>query len=193
MLTMQCRISTQILSHHVDDFTLVSAFFLFAIGCINMLLGLIFRESAKAKRSITSWRAENKGILPTNSDSRPVFVKATPSYVSNMFTGGNEQAQDHTPEYDTWKSTEKVSYGSEKAGYGFGRQGEKAAGLRGFILQRPEESLPRYATPVPPTSVKRSPSSVSSTSSFASPYRESIQSEHSVQHERSVSPGPKPF
>ncbi|KAJ3494450.1 hypothetical protein NLJ89_g10807 [Agrocybe chaxingu] len=80
----QCLISTQILSHHVDDFALVSAFFLFALGCLNMLLGLIFRESAKAKRSITSWRAEAKGILPTSQDNRPVFVNASP-YVSNVF------------------------------------------------------------------------------------------------------------
>ncbi|TFK36350.1 hypothetical protein BDQ12DRAFT_573174, partial [Crucibulum laeve] len=135
----QCLISTQILSHHVDDFTLVSAFFLFAIGCLNMFLGLLFREKAKAKRSIRSWRAEAKGILPTHADNRPVFVNATPSYVSSVFTE-SKAPQHETSEYGTWRST-------EKAGYGFGRQGEKAAGLRGFILQKPEESLPRYVTP----------------------------------------------
>ncbi len=63
----------------------------------------------------------------------------------------------------SWRSTEKV-------GYGFGRQGEKAAGLRGFILQKPEESLPRYAASPAPTkaSLSRSASSVSSSSSFYS-------------------------
>ncbi|KAF8969546.1 hypothetical protein BDZ97DRAFT_1754398 [Flammula alnicola] len=159
----QCLISTQILSHHVGDFTLVSAFFLFALGCLNMLLGLIFRESAKAKRSITSWRAEAKGILPTSADNRPVFVNATPMFVSNAFS--QEKAGAH-PQYivrqdstdaGTWKST-------DKAGFGFGRQGEKAAGLRGFILQKPEESLPR---------VSRSASSASASSSFYSPERTS--------------------
>ncbi|KIK06148.1 hypothetical protein K443DRAFT_674707 [Laccaria amethystina LaAM-08-1] len=170
----QCLISTQILSHHVDDFTLVSAFFLFAIGCLNMLLGLVFRESAKQKRSIRSWRAEAKGILPTGSDKRPVFVNATPSSISSMFS--NEKApQDSGLDYSTsWRST-------DKQGYGFGRQGEKAAGLRGFILQKPEESLPRYMTPTPPlqkqASLARSASSVSSTSSFSSPYRESRQTQ----------------
>jgi hypothetical protein len=158
------RISTQILSHHVDDFTLVSAFFLFALGCLNMLLGLIFRESAKAKRSITSWRAEAKGILPTSADKRPVFVNATP-IVSSMFS--QEKGQQVYVSHET--VTDAHSFKStEKAGYGFGRQGEKVAGLRGFILQKPEESLPRYASPTPPraATLSRSPSSVSSSSSF---------------------------
>ncbi|KAF8350420.1 hypothetical protein F5887DRAFT_856562, partial [Amanita rubescens] len=56
----------QILSHHVDDYTLVSAFFLFSMECLNMLLGLVFRKSAKDMRSILSWRAE---FLPKTTDS----------------------------------------------------------------------------------------------------------------------------
>ncbi|KAF8077637.1 hypothetical protein FPV67DRAFT_1403412 [Lyophyllum atratum] len=171
----QCLISTQILSHHVDDFTLVAAFFLFAIGCINMLLGLIFRESAKERRSITSWRADAKPTLPTHSDARPGFLNASPPFVSRQFTGEKELDRPDTAEFNTWRST-------EKAGYGFGRQGEKAAGLRGFILQKPEESLPRYVTPPPQhrhdehqVSLSRTASVASSSSSFASPYRESTQ------------------
>lgn len=171
----QCLISTQILSHHVDDFTLVSAFFLFAIGCLNMLLGLIFRESAKHKRSIRGWRAEAKGILPTASDKRPVFVNATPSSISSMFSNNEKAPQDAGLDYSTsWRST-------HKQGYGFGRQGEKAAGLRDLILQKPEESLPRYMTPTPlpqkQANLSRSATSVSSTSSFSSPYRESRQTQ----------------
>lgn len=164
IISTKVRISTQILSHHVDDFTLVSAFFLFALGCLNMLLGLIFRESAKPKRSITSWRAEAKGILPTTADQRPVFVNATP-IVSTMFS--QEKGQQVHVSHET--VTDAHSYKStEKAGYGFGRQGEKVAGLRGFILQKPEESLPRYASPPPPraATLSRSPSSASSSSSF---------------------------
>ncbi|KAH9484408.1 hypothetical protein JR316_0003889 [Psilocybe cubensis] len=184
----QALISTQILSHHVDDFTLVSAFFLFAIACINMLLGLIFREKAKSKRSITSWRAESKGVLPTSVDNRPVFVSASPYVVSRSFSQ-NEKAP--TNVYTTFPypqgqpqpnvvmvhqetTTDAASYKSaEKVGYGFGRQGEKAAGLRGFILQKPEESLPRYVTPSLPSqaSLSRSASTVSGSSSFYVPER----------------------
>jgi hypothetical protein len=51
------RISIQILSHYAEHFTLVSTSFFFALGCVNMLLGLIFGESIKAKRSISAWRA----------------------------------------------------------------------------------------------------------------------------------------
>lgn len=32
----------------------------------------------------------------------------------------------------------------EHPGFGFGRQGEKQAGLKGFLISRPVESLPRY-------------------------------------------------
>ncbi|EEB96598.1 hypothetical protein MPER_04246 [Moniliophthora perniciosa FA553] len=74
-------IGAQILSHDVDDFTLVAAFFLFSIGCLNMLLGLIFRESAKEKRSIRSWRADNKPVLPTTTkDGGPIFVNASTAF-----------------------------------------------------------------------------------------------------------------
>jgi hypothetical protein len=31
------------------------------------------------------------------------------------------------------------------AGFGFGRQGEKTAGLKGYLISKPVESLPRYA------------------------------------------------
>jgi len=171
----QGLISTQILSHHVDDFTLVAAFFLFALGCVNMLLGLIFRESAKDKRSITSWRAESKGVLPTHTKNGAVFVNASPAYITRQYSGENEKEfrRPDSAEFGSWKS-------SEKAGYGFGRQGEKAAGLRGFILQKPAESLPRYATPTPSykqdeerrSSLSRSSSVASSSSSFSSSHEE---------------------
>lgn len=128
----ECLIGATILSHHVDDFTLVAAFFLFSLGCLNALLGLIFREKAKDKRSITSWRSESKDILPTHhltgSSGTAVFVNATPAFA--------EKSQD----FATFRSTDS------RAGYGFGRQGEKAAGLKGFLISRPVESLPRYAS-----------------------------------------------
>ena len=181
------RISTQILSHHVDDFTLVSAFLLFALGCLNMLLGLIFRESAKAKRSISSWRAEVKGVLPTSQDNRPVFAKD--NSVSAAFSSPSEKAP-YVTRQDT-SASDNRSWRSEKAGYGFGRQGEKSAALRGFILQKPVESLPRYMTP-PPASTRsanlaRSHTSISSTSSFYSPQ----ESQHDrYDHERGDTPPP---
>jgi len=125
---IQCLLGAAILSHHVDEFSLVAAFFLFAIGCLNMLAGLIFRQSAKSKRSVTSWREHAKSALPTHVagvDIRPVAT-AAPSFVSSVF-----------------KSDEKAP--GDTAGHGFGLAGERAAGLKGYLISRPLESLPRYA------------------------------------------------
>ena len=185
------RISTQILSHHVDEFTLVSAFFLFALGCLNMLLGLIFRESAKAKRSISSWRAEVKGVLPTSQDNRPVFVNNNST--SAAFSSPSEKSP-YVKRQDTSASDNGSWRSTEKAGYGFGRQGEKSAALRGFILQKPVESLPRYMTPPPASNrsadLARSHTSVSSTSSFYSPPERATSPEDDRYHERGETPPP---
>lgn len=147
-----------------------------------MFLGLIFRESGKTKRSITSWRAESKAILPTIHDPRPVFVNASPAFTHHdSYTGPeyNEKAK-VASEFGSIRST-------DKAGYGFGRQGEKAAGLRGFILQRPEESLPRYASPTPPHSPPRVPVALSrnqsTNSSFASPEPRDSTSDYDEEEE----------
>ena len=105
------RISTQILSHFVEDFTLVSAFFLFVLGCLNILLGLTFLESAKAKRSISSWRAV-EGVLPTFQDNRlPVFINnssESPSNITPYFMRQDMTASDNGPR--TRRSTEKSGY-----------------------------------------------------------------------------------
>jgi hypothetical protein len=157
-----------------------------------MLLGLIFRESAKAKRSISSWRADVKGVLPTSQDNRPVFVNN--NFTSAAFSPSSEKEtyvkrQDTTAsDNGSWKST-------EKAGHGFGRQGEKSAALRGFILQKPVESLPRYMAP-PPASTRsanlaRSHTSVSSTSSFYSPHESATSPDGDrYHHEREETPPP---
>jgi hypothetical protein len=111
------RIGASILSHHVDDFSLVSAFFLFSIGCLNMFLGLVFRESAKEKRALASWRSDSKAALPTYNPK----LAGTASFLSSTYAD------------DKGRHSDDFAGGSvaEKAGYGFGRQGEKAAGLKG--------------------------------------------------------------
>ncbi|KAI0929335.1 hypothetical protein AcV5_006630 [Taiwanofungus camphoratus] len=130
---IQGLIGATILSHHVDDFTLVTGFFLFALACLNMLLGLVFREKAKAQRSITSWREEAKGVLPKSSDLRPSFTRPASTFVSNIFKGDGGRA----------RAIDEFG----KTGFGFGRQGEKTAGLKGFLISKPLETLPRYAPP----------------------------------------------
>lgn len=74
-----------------------------------MTLGLIFRELAKSKRSIRAWRrGDDTGALPMHTGDL-----ATPNFRPSLFGG---------------KSAETSETSS---GLGFGRQGEKQAGLRG--------------------------------------------------------------
>ncbi|KAA1478191.1 hypothetical protein DENSPDRAFT_845382 [Dentipellis sp. KUC8613] len=133
---IQGLIAAAVLSHHVDDFALVAAFFLFALGCVNMLLGLIFRQHAKTKRSITSWREQAKGVLPTSVQRSASAASSLASTVWGGAEKADEAAQQQQPQAE----------GEKWSGFGFGRQGEKKAGMKGFLISRPLESLPRYAT-----------------------------------------------
>lgn len=126
----QMLLGAAILSHYVNAFTLGSAFLLFSVGCVNILVGLIFRESAKSKRSFTSWKEHTKSVLPTIG--KPSAIPSPPPFVSSLYTGSTMR---------------KASFGAGdkneiKASFGFGRQGEKAMGV---LTQKPLESLPKYS------------------------------------------------
>jgi len=133
----ECLLGAAVLSHHVETFAEVSAFFLFAVGCLNILIGLIFREKGKSKRSITLWRNPVEE-LPTN---RFDFGN-----LSRQVTGSDRGAA--PPSFASTMSNEKptvLEAIASRPGYGFGRQGEKAAAMKGFIISKPLETLPRYA------------------------------------------------
>lgn len=121
------RIGASVLSQHVDDFTLVAAFFLFVIGCLNMLLGLIFRESAKQRRSIKAWRAGPQDTLPTHLPPATNLNRSATSTSGQSCTSSTvyEEKDRDLPEFGAARS-------ASRAGYGFGRQGEKAAGMKGL-------------------------------------------------------------
>ncbi|KAI0273504.1 hypothetical protein BC834DRAFT_212006 [Gloeopeniophorella convolvens] len=127
----QGLIGATILSHHVDDFTLVSAFFLFSIGCLNMFLGLVFREHAKSKRSVRGRKESKAAVLPMHTGDT-----GASNFRSSLFGG---------------KKVDDSEAGASPAGYGFGRQGEKRAGLKGFMINKPKETAPRYASRPPST------------------------------------------
>lgn len=150
---IECLIGAAILSHRVNSFTLVSAFFLFSLGCLNILVGLIFREKVKPRRSLTAWKERAKDVLPPPvlggfekgiEIGRAVGVEP-PRFMANVFDT-KPIPRDDTGDSGMSRSTTNAS----RTGLGFGRQGEKAAELKGFLLTRPLESLPRYvAKPVP--------------------------------------------
>ncbi|KAK2465138.1 hypothetical protein APHAL10511_002830 [Amanita phalloides] len=131
---MQCLIGAAVLSHYVDTFTLVSAFLVFSVGCLHILLGFIFGSSARAKRSVTSWRDQAEPPLPTYS---PRFMTSgtlgSPPSMDKL--GGSSSSGSRTP---------------SKSGMGFGRQAEKTTGLKGYLISKPLETLPRYAPRVTP-------------------------------------------
>ncbi|KIY46976.1 hypothetical protein FISHEDRAFT_15604, partial [Fistulina hepatica ATCC 64428] len=122
----QGLIGAQVLSHHVDEFTLFSGFFLFAVACLNMFAGLIFRKSGKQRRSIRALKASKTAFDRTLAKTTSPFD----GHMTAAFTGGSNSS---------WKTFDK----------GFGREGEKSAALRGFILQTPPEALPMYTSPSP--------------------------------------------
>jgi hypothetical protein len=76
-------------------------------------------------------------MLPTHVAGMPVPTGAAKSFVSKAFSGEKER--------DDASPTPTFASPNFKPSFGFGRQGEKAAGLRGFIISKPMESLPRYA------------------------------------------------
>jgi len=129
----QCLLGAAILSHHIDTFTLVSAFFLFSIGCLNILVGLIWREKVKVKRSFTAWKERAKDVLPTRAVNG----------VEKGMEFGRYVYSHHTGDSNTSRSASVSSI--EKSGLGFGRQGEKAANLKGFLISKPAETAPKYA------------------------------------------------
>lgn len=148
----ECLLGAAVLSHHVETFAEVSAWFLFCIGVINILVGLVFREKSKTKRSITLWR-NPINELPTNR-----FDIA--NTISRQMTGSEHGGA--PPSFtSTMSSHEKPTTVLEsiasRPGYGFGRQGEKAAAMKGFIISKPLETLPRYAPKASSSSRPSSP------------------------------------
>jgi len=127
----QCLIGAAVLSHHVDDFALVSAFFLFSVGCVNMLLGLIFRDKARQKRSL---RAEKKRrqeqTLPTSvkSDFTVNSPYNQPSVLSKTY---------FYSENPIARQPSNASFGpSDQANRAFGRQTEKSGYPRTLLLEK---------------------------------------------------------
>ncbi|KZV82203.1 hypothetical protein EXIGLDRAFT_730009 [Exidia glandulosa HHB12029] len=135
----ECLIGASILSHRVNEFALVSAFFLFAVGCLNIFFGLVFREKSKTKRMLTEWHDK-----PTLPQTNVQLQSGAASFISNAEKPVSITSPPPAADYSS----------SSFRGYGFGRQGEKAAGasgLKGFLISKPLETLPRYAPKAGPS------------------------------------------
>jgi hypothetical protein len=147
----ECLIGAAILSHHINDFALVSAFFLFSVGCINILVGLIFRESSRTRRSLMEWHDTKTPKLPTTMIPRDQLDSGASSFISNAEKPYLPQtgvpihsAQPTGSSFASVTHSDAAPIHTQFKGYGFGRQ---AAGTekKGFLITRPLETLPRYA------------------------------------------------
>jgi len=147
----ECLIGATILSHFVDDFALVTAFFLFSIGCLNILLGLIFGVKSKEKRSIRAWRSNPDDVLPPVGEKRPTFTRPLTLRIPPF-------------------PNEKQTTNGLTSGLGFGQGAGKHAGLKGFQLSTSSISKPLESRTKPTTPPRHSSgSSIYSTSTANNP------------------------
>jgi len=130
---IECLVGAQVNSHAVDDFPMVAAFLLFSIGCLNIILALIFGKAVKSHRSILSWR--DRDVLPkTSADLARAASQNTHS--SPAWSGNssifNEKPRDRQLSPDGYRNVSPPGYG-----YGFGKQGEKQAAHEGYLVSKP--------------------------------------------------------
>ena len=104
----QCLIGGTVLSHHVCKFVLVSGFFLFSIGGLNIAIGLALGVAAKTIRSGRMEEADTLQFQPA------VPLKKQPSGFSETTPGAAPGP-------------------SSSLGHGFGKQAEKAASINGIV------------------------------------------------------------
>ena len=142
----QCLIGGTVLSHYVPKLTLVSGFFLFSIGCLNIVIGLVLGVSAKTIRSGGMQESDSLVFQPSVPHRRP------PSLIDDSLP-------------------EPAPRPSGSSGLGFGRQAEKAAMMKGSLslcqhlsfdllltfwvssgiqVPRSPPPLPIYSSPRPP-------------------------------------------
>lgn len=119
----------------------------------------MFRESARAKRSISPWRARVQNVLPPSqgfNSTFAVFSSRRPGGEITPYTTGMPMRQNTTSSDKSWGST-------EKAGDGFGRREEKPVALGGPVLQKPEKKYVGTGTaprPVSPPTFRSSPTAI---------------------------------
>lgn len=167
---IQCLLGAAVLSHHVPEFALVAAFFVFAVGCLNILLGLVFRERAKAFRSVRAWRDPDADVLPTSTAPSALYAGAHPA--ADPF----EKAP-----YGAFRSG---SLSSDKSGLGFGRQGAKWAEAQGYVVSEPEEAVPPYASKPSSHGSHSSGSAYSGSRPASAASEREYEHEHGHEHER---------
>jgi hypothetical protein len=148
------RLSSLILSHRIPLFPLVSAFVLFAVGCFNIILGLVVREKVHLYRA---WGVsppndvEAKQALPKSRrfSFRPRGKRSTAlSSAGNMNYPDVEKLPVYRESHEP-TSQSKQPHGIHKpprvvVNLGFGRQAQQGTETEWCCLPIPEHSRPKY-------------------------------------------------
>jgi len=132
----QALLGAQILSHHLTTFPMVSAFLLFSVGCLYIICAIFFRKHPRQSRSILGWRRSIKERLPTTAAD---LEREASMHSSRVFSKASSAASSIFSE----KSGHQKQASEQFQGFGFGRQGEKAAAQQGYLVK-----LPAYAAKI---------------------------------------------
>ncbi|KDN37142.1 hypothetical protein RSAG8_10351, partial [Rhizoctonia solani AG-8 WAC10335] len=122
--TSQVMYVTLILSHHIPKFALVPAILLFAMGCLNIILGPVFRENIHLYRARATVKLKNghpEENQPLNQNQplnrrisfRPGRGRPTtqsPGTGSTIHTGIEKQ-----PSYENWYGSKSDAWPSDSA------------------------------------------------------------------------------
>nr|XP_031861305.1 uncharacterized protein CI109_003277 [Kwoniella shandongensis]KAA5528377.1 hypothetical protein CI109_003277 [Kwoniella shandongensis] len=137
----QALIGAQVLSHYCKRFPQVSSWLLFIIGCFNILAN-VSSLTPQTRMAATAWD------MVSEKRSR----SATPSGATGAGGGGGDNEAKPTLSRSATASSDSpllpqntTAPGARFGGFGFGRQGEKAAAERGWKISKPADALPRYA------------------------------------------------
>jgi hypothetical protein len=131
-----------------------------------VFFGLIFREKAKSKRSVTSWREHAKGVLPTPVQHGLGAAKTLSPHLRSWSSEKRKSVWFNDSLSHKKSNESNDGLNRDFSGMGFGRRAEKAAALKGFMLAKPVQSSPKHSPAVRPHSTGHSDETIVSLNSL---------------------------
>ncbi|CAE6364898.1 unnamed protein product [Rhizoctonia solani] len=151
---IQVLLSALILSHRIPTFPLISAFILFAIGCLNIILGLLLRERIHVYRARSASTCNNLCPEPTRPNNRRISFRprGKRSTALGSTRGPVYPDIEKLPTYGDSHESKTQSGDTVDIGQppqvavklGFGRQAHQGAETEWCCLPIPEQSHPNF-------------------------------------------------
>ncbi|CAE6386602.1 unnamed protein product [Rhizoctonia solani] len=112
--TMQVLLSALVLSHHIPLFALVPGLLLFATGCLNVILGLAFRNNIHVYRALATCGPNNNNQEPDTSDSLNRRISFRPGRerpaAQNSATDTTHTSSEKPPSYKSGSISKSEGY-----------------------------------------------------------------------------------